>query len=152
MKALKFSMLMCIGLAFICLNANAQKPLVEYTDAMSYTMPALSPCLTEDVSGMVYMSGFATDSPSSDNVYHEKGGGILTGATTGIYEMEWIGSCKTKTYDDGSPENQTWYAITHLWHNGKLIMVNKWQFYCIWTGPGGIGFMPVFEVWDRKCK
>lgn len=152
MKTLKFSTLMCIGLAFIYLNANAQKPIVEYPGVMDYFMPALSPCLTEDISGTVYLDGFATNSPSSDNVYHEKGAGILTGATTGEYQIEWIGMIKTKTYYDGSAENMTCYAVTHLWHNGKLIMVNQYRYIAIWTGPGWVGYIPVVDIWERKCK
>ena len=75
------------------------------------------PCLTEPIEGTVVLDGFFTNSSRGEEVYnwnyHEKGEGILTGATTGTgeYERRWIYNEKEMSFDNGSPKNS--FGVAH---------------------------------------
>jgi hypothetical protein len=157
MKTLKFSIILCIVLALICSNANAQKPLVENHDEFIYTIepsPDL-PCLNESIAGNIVMDGFFTNSSRGLQVfnynYHEKGVGVLSGMTTGEYEISWVYNEKDMSFDNGFPKNIEGQAHTNIRHNGKLFMTINWQYHYIWNEPWTY---PIVwrEVFKPECK
>lgn len=158
MKPLKFSIILCIVLAFFCFNTNAQKPIVVIHDEWEWGVdpsPDL-PCLTERIAGNMVMDGFFTNlSPGAEVynwTYHEKAFGILTGVTTGtgIYEARWIYTWREMSTDDGFPKNSFGVAHTNITQNGKLFMTLYFQFHFVWDKDGNP--VVVREVFNPKCK
>lgn len=158
MKTLKFSSILCIILAFIYWNANAQKPIVENHEQWYWGIdpsPDL-PCLTEPIYGNIVIDGFFTNSSRGAEVYnwnyHEKAFGILSGLTTGTgeYESRWIYNEKEMSFDNGSPKNSFGVAHTNITQNGKLFMTLYFQFHFIWDENGNP--IVVREVFKPECK
>ncbi|MBK9389067.1 MAG: hypothetical protein IPN68_02315 [Bacteroidetes bacterium] len=117
MKTLKLSIVLCIVMAFVYSNADAQKPIVINHDEWVWGIdpsPDL-PCLVEPISGLIVMDGFFTNSTVGEDVYkwnyHEVAEGTLTGETTGNYELRWVALMKEVSFDDGTPKNS--FAVAH---------------------------------------
>jgi hypothetical protein len=157
MKTTKFSIFMCIALAFYFYNANAQKPLVELHDNFIWGItpgPEL-PCLTESISGNIAFDGFFTNSSFEAGVknytYHESAEGVLMGETSGEYEMSWNFNQRETSFDDGFPKHFSGMALSSIRQDGKLFMTIKWQFKMIWNEPWT---PPIVwrEVFNPECK
>jgi hypothetical protein len=157
MKTLKLSCILCIVLAFLWFNANAQKPIVINHDEWVWGIdpsPDL-PCLTERIEGMIVMDGFWTNSSNEvavyNYVYHEKGVGTLTGKTTGEYECVWNFNGKEMSFDSGFPKHSTGGAHTNITKNGLLFMTINWNYHFIWNEPWTY---PIVwrEAFNPKCK
>jgi hypothetical protein len=157
MKTLKFSTILCILLVFIYCNANAQKPIVVNHDEWFWGIdpsPDL-PCLTESIGGNIVMDGFFTNSSRELTVYnwnyHEKGEGVLTGATTGEYKISWTFNEKEISFDDGFPKRSKGVANTHITKNGKLFMTINFQYNYVWNEPWT---NPIVwrNVFNPRCK
>jgi hypothetical protein len=140
MKTLKFNCILCIVLAFVYCNSNAQKPIVANHDEGVWGIdpsPDL-PCLTESISGLMVMDGFFTNSSREVAVYnytyHEKGGGTLTGTTTGEYEADWNFNSKEMSYD-GFPKQSVGMWHINVTQNGKLFMTVTLQYVHVWNEP-----------------
>jgi hypothetical protein len=157
MKTLKFSSILCIILAFVYCNANAQKPIVENHEVMTYTIdpsPDL-PCVTESTSGNIVMDGFWTNSSRWAGVYnytyHEIGEGTLTGETTGEYQMRWTYNAKEMSFYDGFPKQSIGFAHSTVTHNGKPFMTINWQYIYIWNEPWTYPIV-VHDAFKPECK
>jgi hypothetical protein len=157
MKTLKFNCILCIVLAFIYCNANAQKPIVVNHAEIDYTIEPSSdlPCVTETISGKIVMDGFFTNSSVGEDVYnynyHEAGAGTLTGLTTGEYQMSWNYNEKDISFNDGFPKHWKGVAHTNVTHNGTLFLTWSWQYNYIWNAPWTY---PIVwrDVYNPKCK
>jgi hypothetical protein len=141
MKTPKFSSILWIVLTFVYCNANAQKPIVENYNEFLYTISPSTdlPCVTEDISGLVVMDGFFTNSSFEVGIYnytyHEKGKGTLSGASTGDYVMSWNYNEKDMNFSDGFPKHWSGMAHTNITHNGKLFMTIDYHYIFIWNEP-----------------
>jgi hypothetical protein len=85
MKTLKILAVLCFMLVFTAINANCQKTSGEY-EWFFGGYPQIAACIGEELSGTITVAWTSTKF-----TYHEKGSGILIGATSGAeYEISYI--------------------------------------------------------------
>ncbi len=143
-------------MAFFFYNANAQKPIVENHEIWYWGLDPSPdiPCLTEPIYGTIVLDGFFTNSSRGEAVYNwnyqEKATGILSGLTTGEYELRWIYNQKEMSFDNGLPKNSAGVAHANITQNGKLFMTLYFQFHFVWDKDGNP--VVVREVFNPKCK
>jgi hypothetical protein len=144
MKTLKFSIILCMFLAFAFNNSNAQKPIVPNHDEWFWSISPSDgdlPCLTEPIGGNIVMDGFFTNSSREAGVYnytyHEKGEGTLTGLTTGTgeYEVSWNFNDREQSFYDGFPKQVIGFGHTNITKDGKLFMTINYQYTYVWNEP-----------------
>lgn len=146
MKTLTFCMSLCIALTLLGGNAYSQHPIVEFEYTYHYELcpdPAF-PCLTECISGDIPVRGFYTNSTFMTSMfhftYHDKGEGVLIGKDTGEqYEISWFSNATEKNFDEPEgfwPKHWSYQNPTTIRHDGKILLVIRWQWHGQWEAPG----------------
>ena len=158
MKTLKFSIL-CIVLAFVYCNADAQKPIVPNNGEYFWTIDPANydlPCLTEPIGGILYYVGFFTNSSQGQEVhnwnYQEKAWGTLKGLTsgTGIYEASYVYNAKGMSFKNGKDDLEFGGTHNNVTKDGKLFITINFNFRFKYDGDGN----PIVEryVDNVRCK